>query len=55
MGRKLSLLDAIHVAAAVEAKCEYFVSADKAIATPAGMTKIDFEASSIEQVCKAFA
>jgi predicted nucleic acid-binding protein len=54
-GRKLKLLDAIHLAAALQAKCEYFVSADKAIATPAGMTKVGFEASSIEQVCKAFA
>ena len=55
VGRKLGLLDAIHLAAAIEAKCEYFVSADKAIATPAGMTKVGFEASAIEQVCKAFA
>jgi predicted nucleic acid-binding protein len=55
VGRKLRLLDAIHLATAVQSKCRYFVSADRAIATPADMTKVDFERSAIEGICKALA
>jgi predicted nucleic acid-binding protein len=55
VGRKLGLLDAIHLATAVQANCQYFVSADRSIVPPGGMTKIGFDAEAIDQVRKALA
>ena len=55
VGRKLGLVDAIHLATAIQAKCQYFVSADKSIVPPEGMAKIGFEVGSIEEVRRALA
>lgn len=55
IGRKLGLLDAIHLATAIQAKCQYFVSADKAIVPPIGMAKIGFDVDAIGEIRKALA
>jgi predicted nucleic acid-binding protein len=55
VGRKLGLLDAIHLATASQTGCQYFVSADKSIVPPAGIVKIGFDPNEIEKVCKALA
>ena len=55
VGRKLGLLDAIHLATAIQAKCQYFVSADKSIMPPEGMAKVGFDAEAIDEVRKALA
>lgn len=55
VGRKLVLTDAIHLATAIQAKCQFFISADKNISPPEGMAKVDFDASAIDEVRKALA
>jgi predicted nucleic acid-binding protein len=55
VGRKLGLLDAIHLATAIRARCQYFVSADKAIMPPVGMARIGFDAHAIDAIRKALA
>jgi predicted nucleic acid-binding protein len=55
VGRKLTLVDAIHLATAIQAKCSHFVSADKSIAVPQDMSKIDFMTQDIDRVWKALA
>ena len=55
VGRKLGLLDAIHLATAMQAKCQYFISADKSIVPPEGMVKVGFDAGAIDAICKAMA
>lgn len=55
IGRKLGLLDAIHLATAIQARCQYFVSADKAIMPPVGMAKVGFDAGAIDEIRKALA
>jgi predicted nucleic acid-binding protein len=54
VGRKLTLTDAIHLATAVQAKCSDFVSDDKSIAVPEGMSKIDFMMQDIDHVWESF-
>jgi predicted nucleic acid-binding protein len=55
VGRKLTLVDAIHLATALQAKCSHFVSADRSIVPPQGMTKVDFNAGDIDQIWKTIA
>lgn len=55
VGRKLGLLDAIHLATALRANCQYFVSADRNIMPPAGMIKVGFDTGAIDEVRKALA
>jgi predicted nucleic acid-binding protein len=53
MGRKLGLIDAIHLATAYRAECRFFVSADKGILPPASITKVGFEPLAIDEIQKA--
>jgi predicted nucleic acid-binding protein len=53
VGRKLVLTDAIHLTTAVQAKCQYFISADKSIVPPEGMAKVDFDQHALDEVRKA--
>jgi len=53
--KKLGLLDAIHLATAIEGKCGYFVPGDKGIMPPIGMTRVGPEAESIQDICRALA
>ena len=55
VGRKLVLTDAIHLTTAIQAKCRYFVSADKSIVPPEGLAKVDFDQRAIDEVRKALA
>jgi predicted nucleic acid-binding protein len=55
VGRKLALGDAIHLATAMQAKCRYFLSADKNIVPPERMTKIGFDPRAIDEVRKVLA
>ena len=54
-GKKLGLLDAIHLATAIQGKCEFFVSGDKGIMPPIGMMRVGPEAESLRDICKALA
>lgn len=55
VGRKLALTDAIHLATAIQAKCRYFVSADRSIVPPEGMAKVGFDPNAIDQVRRGLA
>ena len=55
VGRKLSLLDAIHLATASQSNCTYFVSANKGIVPPEQMKRVGFDAAAIDEVRSALA
>jgi predicted nucleic acid-binding protein len=50
VGKKLILADAIHLATAIQTKCGYFVSADKGIVPPEGITKVGFDVAVIDRI-----
>ncbi|MEA2907810.1 MAG: hypothetical protein QOI12_5197 [Alphaproteobacteria bacterium] len=54
-GKKLQLLDAIHLVTAVQRRCQYFVTADKGIRPPAGMKAISPDPDGVAELLKALA
>jgi predicted nucleic acid-binding protein len=52
---RLKLPDAIHVVTAIQRQCCYFVSADKGIRTPAGMTRIAPDAAGVAEILRVLA
>ncbi len=51
--KKLHLPDAIHLTTAIQARCKYFMSADKGIRPPVGMTKILPDSGGVAEIQKA--
>ncbi len=54
-GKKLALLDAIHLATAIQGKCRYFISGDKGIMPPREMVRVGVADPTLHDVCKALA
>ena len=54
-GKKLGLLDAIHLATAIQNRCSYFISGDKGIMPPIDMTRVGLEPRLLQDICKALA
>jgi predicted nucleic acid-binding protein len=54
-GKKLGLLDAIHLSTAIQNKCLYFISGDKGIFPPSNMTRVALEPAALRTICGALA